>query len=128
MLSKFVHIVNVLTLPAVFLILFSTSSISSATSLRAYTHDNQHVSHDISEEEPPKLTDCLLSAVSGDDCGTVVAGCIWCKEPVYGLCLTESAAERVRWMPFFKCNLPEEKMKEEEEEIEVVVDEEVEIA
>eukprot|EP00956_Cyclotella_meneghiniana_P008792 scaffold12009_cov61-Cyclotella_meneghiniana.AAC.8 len=51
----------------------------------------------------PKLSECLLSAVSNDDCGTAVAGCIWCAEPIYGLCLTESAAQKVRWMPFFTC-------------------------
>lgn len=51
----------------------------------------------------PKLSECLLSAVSNDDCGTAVSGCIWCAEPIYGLCLTESAAQKVRWMPFFTC-------------------------
>lgn len=54
-----------------------------------------------------------------------MTGCIWCKEPVYGLCLTESAAEKVRWMPFFKCNLPGEQM---EDEVVVVVDEKFETA
>jgi hypothetical protein len=105
---------------------FLYSAAASPTSLRGSTFDKQHDALEVAEEDSPKLTDCLLSAVSGDDCGTVVAGCIWCKEPVYGLCLTESAAERVRWMPFFKCNLPEE--EEETEEIEIDVGEEVEIA
>ncbi len=51
----------------------------------------------------PKLTDCLLSAVSSGDCGSVVPGCVWCAEPIYGLCVTENAASRMRTMPFFEC-------------------------
>ena len=51
----------------------------------------------------PKLTDCLLSAVSSGDCGSVVPGCVWCAEPIYGLCVTENAASRMRMMPFFEC-------------------------
>lgn len=53
----------------------------------------------------PKLTDCLLSASDSDGCGTVVAGCVWCAEPVYGLCVTRTAAERMKVMPFFTCSL-----------------------
>ena len=37
----------------------------------------------------------------GADCGVAVEGCIWCAEPVYGLCVTESAAKRMNIMPFF---------------------------
>ncbi|KAL3761070.1 hypothetical protein ACHAWU_005207 [Discostella pseudostelligera] len=53
----------------------------------------------------PTLSDCLLSAVNSNDCGTIVAGCIWCAEPIYGLCVTKTAAEKMKVMPFFKCNL-----------------------
>ena len=53
----------------------------------------------------PKLTDCLLSAVNANDCGTIVPGCHWCAEPIYGLCVTETAARKMQMMPFFKCNL-----------------------
>ena len=53
----------------------------------------------------PKLMECLLSASSSYDCGTAVAGCIWCKEPIAGLCVTETAAKRMSMMPFFDCNL-----------------------
>ena len=55
----------------------------------------------------PKLTDCLLSAVSSEDCGTVVPGCHWCAEPIYGLCVTEEAAMRLKIVPFFKCSASE---------------------
>ena len=53
----------------------------------------------------PALTDCLLSAVNSNDCGTIVAGCIWCAEPIYGLCVTETAAKKMQGLPIFKCNL-----------------------
>ena len=52
----------------------------------------------------PKLTDCLFSASNATDCGSVVAGCKWCAEPVYGLCVTETVSERISWMPFFTCD------------------------
>ena len=43
----------------------------------------------LEEEEPvdpgpaaePKITDCLVSAVKEEDCGSVVEGCYWCAEP-----------------------------------------------
>ena len=125
MLSTLVHVGKALALPV--LLSPTSSDAATFTSLRGFTHDNlQYNSLEIADEDSPKLADCLLSAVSGDDCGTVVAGCIWCKEPVYGLCLTESAAEKVRWMPFFKCDLIGEQMIKDE--VEIVVDEEFEIA
>jgi hypothetical protein len=71
-----------------------------------------------SQDADPKLTECLLSAVTDQDCGTVVSGCIWCKEPVYGLCVTESAAKRIGWMPFFTCNT-----KDDGEQVELFVEE-----
>jgi hypothetical protein len=54
---------------------------------------------------PPTLTQCLLSAVNVNDCGSIVSGCHWCAEPIYGLCVTETAAEKMKILPFFKCNL-----------------------
>ena len=48
------------------------------------------------------LTECLLSASNATDCAA--AGCVWCAEPVYGLCVTENAAKRMNLMPFFTCN------------------------
>ena len=65
-------------------------------------------SHSPSNNTDPKLSECLLSATTKDDCGIAVQGCIWCAEPVYGLCLTESAAKKVDWMPFFTCIFPAE--------------------
>mmetsp|Transcript_34150 Transcript_34150/g.62806 ORF Transcript_34150/g.62806 Transcript_34150/m.62806 type:complete len:113 (-) Transcript_34150:348-686(-) len=56
-------------------------------------------------DEDPTLTNCLLSAVSSDDCGSEVAGCIWCAEPIYGLCVTPTAANKMKFMPFFTCDV-----------------------
>jgi hypothetical protein len=59
-------------------------------------------------DSSPKLSECLLSAVSDDDCGKAVEGCVWCAEPIYGLCLTPVLAQKVRWMPFFTCTFPDD--------------------
>jgi hypothetical protein len=65
---------------------------------------------------PPTLTQCLLSAVNVNDCGSIVSGCHWCAEPIYGLCVTETAAEKMKILPFFKCNLLDDDLKEKKEE------------
>jgi len=64
-------------------------------------------------DDSPEMTDCLLSAVNVDDCGSEVAGCIWCAEPVYGLCVTPTAAKRMNVMPFFTCSLGDESISEQ---------------
>ena len=56
-------------------------------------------------DNEPTLTNCLLSASNSTDCGTIVPGCVWCAEPVYGLCVSETAAKRMNNMPFFTCSL-----------------------
>mmetsp|Transcript_18291 Transcript_18291/g.29619 ORF Transcript_18291/g.29619 Transcript_18291/m.29619 type:complete len:119 (+) Transcript_18291:116-472(+) len=63
------------------------------------------VDEDPSNSDPPTLTNCLLSAVSSDDCGSELAGCIWCAEPIYGLCVTPTAANKMKFMPFFTCDV-----------------------
>jgi hypothetical protein len=65
--------------------------------------------------DPPTLTQCLLSAVNVNDCGSIVSGCHWCAEPIYGLCVTETAAEKMKILPFFKCNLGDDDLKEKKE-------------
>ena len=69
------------------------------------SHPKMLRDQDTLSDDTPQLNDCLMSAVNSDDCGTVVAGCIWCAEPAYGLCVTPHAANRMGWMPFFTCNL-----------------------
>ncbi|KAL3766991.1 hypothetical protein ACHAWO_004965 [Cyclotella atomus] len=91
-------VLQVLTLPA--------SALSDTLNPRG------NESPSLADDPSPKLSECLLSAVSDDDCGTVLEGCIWCAEPIYGLCLTESAAKKVKWMPFLTCTFPDEEVAE----------------
>lgn len=68
--------------------------------------EEKNIDKDISaQSQQPSLSDCLLSASSSTDCGVAVEGCIWCAEPVYGLCVTEAAAKRMNIMPFFTCDV-----------------------
>ena len=105
-------------LPLVLLILIvvctapCVSSVSSNNrngekgSLRGFEESHTRLLDMPKELSPnPKLTECLLSAVSSNDCGTALAGCIWCKEPIAGLCVTETAAEKMNIMPFFTCSV-----------------------
>mmetsp|Transcript_17185 Transcript_17185/g.35877 ORF Transcript_17185/g.35877 Transcript_17185/m.35877 type:complete len:177 (+) Transcript_17185:254-784(+) len=98
------------------------SHVSSPSYLRGYYQRNDYNPHSIidppikdamtdendksdGDDDDPKLTDCLLSAVSATDCGSILPKCIWCKEPIAGLCVTESAARKMNLMPFFTCSL-----------------------
>ena len=56
------------------------------------------------DDGPSTLTDCLLTASDAAGCAEV-AGCIWCKEPLSGLCVTEAAARRMNALPFFDCGV-----------------------
>ena len=62
--------------------------------------EKKNVDKDTSSSSSPSLADCLLSASTSADCGVAVEECIWCAEPVYGLCVTEAAAKRMNIMPF----------------------------
>ena len=69
--------------------------------------EENNIDKDTSSSSSPSLSDCLLSASTSADCGVAVEGCIWCAEPVYGLCVTESAAKRMNILPlpFFTCDV-----------------------
>lgn len=103
------------------------SHVSSPSYLRGYYQRNDYNPHSIidspindemtdendksggdGDDDDPKLTDCLLSAVSATDCGSILPKCIWCKEPIAGLCVTESAAKKMNLMPFFTCSLKDD--------------------
>jgi len=56
-------------------------------------------------EVSPHLSDCLYSASSSEDCNKK-EGCVWCKEPVYGLCLTKELAKKMSFLPFLTCSNP----------------------
>jgi hypothetical protein len=31
--------------------------------------------------------------------------CVWCAEPVFGLCVPPNAAAKMNYLPFFKCDM-----------------------
>mmetsp|Transcript_8524 Transcript_8524/g.13289 ORF Transcript_8524/g.13289 Transcript_8524/m.13289 type:complete len:129 (+) Transcript_8524:98-484(+) len=69
---------------------------------REQTHNNSITDGERQEVSPP-LSDCLYSASSSEECAKK-EGCVWCKEPVYGLCLTEELAEKMSFLPFLTCS------------------------
>lgn len=56
-----------------------------------------------SETSSPTLTECLYSATTSEDCDKK-EGCVWCSEPVSGLCLTQEWANKMSFLPFLKCD------------------------
>ncbi len=89
---------------ALLLIVLQFCNAHKHTSLRGGDHEEQ-ARMTTADDSSPTLTNCLLSAVNSNDCGTIIAGCIWCAEPIYGLCVSETAAIKMKVMPFFKCDL-----------------------
>ena len=67
--------------------------------------DDVDVPSDDDHAAEPSLADCLLSAINSEDCGSIVMGCHWCAEPLYGLCVTKDAAMRMKNLPFFECDV-----------------------
>eukprot|EP00521_Asterionellopsis_glacialis_P006411 CAMPEP_0195285528 /NCGR_PEP_ID=MMETSP0707-20130614/3327_1 /TAXON_ID=33640 /ORGANISM="Asterionellopsis glacialis, Strain CCMP134" /LENGTH=219 /DNA_ID=CAMNT_0040345031 /DNA_START=26 /DNA_END=685 /DNA_ORIENTATION=- len=50
------------------------------------------------------LTDCLLSGSNEKDCQTNSnSECVWCAEPIAGLCVTPKVARNIGKLPMFKC-------------------------
>lgn len=70
---------------------------------REQTHTNFLTDDEEKQVVSPSLSDCLYSASSRDECAEK-EGCVWCKEPVYGLCLTEELAEKMSFLPFLTCS------------------------
>lgn len=53
----------------------------------------------------PSIYDCLQAASGEDECKTTWGGqCVWCAEPVFGLCVTPTVANRIGKLPFFSCD------------------------
>lgn len=68
------------------------------------------------QDEPPSVYDCLQAAVNGDDCRAAFDGqCVWCAEPVLGLCVTPAVADKIGMLPFFTCD---DHTEEEEDGVE----------
>ena len=53
--------------------------------------------------KPKTLTECLYSATTSEECNKK-EGCVWCSEPVSGLCLTQEWAKKMSFLPFLKCD------------------------
>ena len=50
------------------------------------------------------LWDCLMSGSDGPSCRLNSNNtCVWCAEPIYGLCVTPSVAESIGKLPMFDC-------------------------
>lgn len=51
------------------------------------------------------LWECLTTGVDSASCTDATKGsCIWCAEPVYGLCVTPEVASKLNYLPFFTCD------------------------
>jgi hypothetical protein len=60
---------------------------------------------DNNNKDAPSIYDCLQAASGGDECRAAFDGqCVWCAEPIYGLCVTPSVAHMIGALPFFKCD------------------------
>jgi hypothetical protein len=58
-------------------------------------------------QDAPSIYDCLQAASGGDECRAAFDGqCVWCAEPIYGLCVTPGVANMIGNLPFFKCDPP----------------------
>jgi hypothetical protein len=47
------------------------------------------------------LSECILQDESSCDAD---AECVWCAEPIAGMCVTPDIAQKIGNLPFFKCN------------------------
>lgn len=51
------------------------------------------------------LWDCLMSGSDGPSCRQNSNNtCVWCKEPIAGLCVTPSTADKIGNLPMFDCD------------------------
>ncbi|EJK47722.1 hypothetical protein THAOC_33542 [Thalassiosira oceanica] len=57
----------------------------------------------------PQLTDCLLSAVKEEDCGSLVKGCYWCAEPGEENSILSTLKSRVPGLQQLNTNVAREK-------------------
>eukprot|EP00594_Rhizosolenia_setigera_P013939 CAMPEP_0178960228 /NCGR_PEP_ID=MMETSP0789-20121207/12837_1 /TAXON_ID=3005 /ORGANISM="Rhizosolenia setigera, Strain CCMP 1694" /LENGTH=246 /DNA_ID=CAMNT_0020643533 /DNA_START=56 /DNA_END=796 /DNA_ORIENTATION=- len=57
------------------------------------------------DKSNPLLEDCLMSGVTEKTCGSgfLESACVWCSEPVLGLCVTPPVSMSIGRMPIFNC-------------------------
>lgn len=55
-------------------------------------------------EDEGGLWDCLLDGSDSESCKSNSQGtCVWCAEPIAGLCVTPGVAAKIGRLPFFNC-------------------------
>ena len=55
-----------------------------------------------------ELWDCLMGGSNGEECRSYDEGeCVWCAEPIFGLCVTANVANKIGNLPFFNCDSAE---------------------
>lgn len=60
--------------------------------------------HEEEEVEETGIWDCLVSGTDSSSCAANSEGsCIWCAEPVFGLCVTPRVADKIGNLPYFSC-------------------------
>jgi hypothetical protein len=47
---------------------------------------------------------CLMAGSDKASCEQDTT-CVWCAEPVFGLCVPPNAASQMKYLPFFKCDI-----------------------
>jgi hypothetical protein len=57
------------------------------------------------EPEESDLWTCLVTGDDSASCTEASQGaCIWCAEPVLGLCVTPEVASKLNYLPYFSCD------------------------
>ena len=60
---------------------------------------------DVTSDIAESLWDCLMEGNDKESCDKNSNGaCIFCAEPVYGICVTPSVAEKLNRYPMFNCD------------------------
>lgn len=61
--------------------------------------------HHEQEIDDDDLWSCLMNGTDSAFCTEASQGdCIWCAEPLYGLCVTPKVASKIRYIPYFNCD------------------------
>lgn len=59
----------------------------------------------LKEPEESDLWTCLMTGDDSASCTVASRGaCIWCAEPVLGLCVTPEVASKLNYLPYFTCD------------------------